>query len=401
MLLTVVVILTLFAGCNNKEEKIENYSYGLNDDGFYINLDKYPHELPDFKKLSFTCEEVLKWGVTYIQSSDQKTEVKTIDDYVYLYGNELLILLDLAGKESVEEKDIVSASLEFYVDDKKLDQYDSTYQYEASKDGDSIVSSFIGHKAKDEYEVKYTFPKDDKEYANKEATVKVKINSITMPDPIKSGVVEKNLDKIKEHVEGVTNVETFLHALKPKLAISTLELFVSDYISNNIKLDVPEEYVEYEVHRLKYRLQQIGYTYEEYLDSVSMTDQEARDYCAMLATENYLSMLVAKKYNLSVTNKMMKDYYGNNLAYVAEVQGEPYMKLNILRDLSLYEIADLVILTFDGEVVDRSEPEDDQEKEDSETNNPESEDNKNETTPTEPSGETTTPTMDTNSNMIN
>jgi hypothetical protein len=348
--LIIIMLVGLISGCKKEEETYDNYSYGLTAEGIYENIDQYPCDLPNFKSWSFTYDEVLTWGFEYLKSTGTD-DLKDVDDYVYLYGKELLASLGLTNKEIAEEGDIVSVDLQFYIDGKQLDDYTSTGNYKVTSDGDAIVSSFVGHKAKDEYEVEYTFPDDDQDHPSETANVKVVINSVVIADPIASGVVEANLEVIGKSFDNVTDTESFLAALRPRLAEETLELFIEDRLQSIEEITPPDEYIEFEVHRLKCRLQQLGYTYENYLVEANMTDKDARDYCALVARENYLAMLIFNDLNYQITEEELADYYGDNLEYIISVQGEPYVRLNMIREFVIYAIADLVTLEeADGEV---------------------------------------------------
>jgi hypothetical protein len=62
----ILVVIFALAGCSKKDKtNYDNYSYGLNELGFYEEFDSYDIELPDFSKFTFTCDEVIKWKVDY------------------------------------------------------------------------------------------------------------------------------------------------------------------------------------------------------------------------------------------------------------------------------------------------------------------------------------------------
>lgn len=344
MLMFIVLVTTAFVGCG-KKETYDNYSYGLNADGVYENLSSYPCSLPDFTQMNITCEEVLEWGLETVTNEDEN--IKTVDDYVYRYGQELLATLELTQKEIAEAGDILSISLKFYIDGKLLENYVTTGNYEASTDGDSIVKSLIGHKKGDVYEISYTFPEDTDEYASQTATVEITINSVMMGDPIKEGVVEANLEKINEHVKNVTDVESYLKNLRPILADVLLESYLENYLQTMKDITTPNEYIEYELYRLKARLAQIGYKYKDYLEEMKMTDEEVRVYCEMVAKENYISMLIYNTISYKVTEDDINSYFGENREYIESVQGLPYMKLTIIRGVSLMTLAERVTLLDD------------------------------------------------------
>jgi FKBP-type peptidyl-prolyl cis-trans isomerase (trigger factor) len=252
--------------------------------------------------------------------------------------------LGLASKETCDNGDTVKASLQFFVDGKELNDFTSTSTYVASSEGDSIVKSFVGKKLNEEYEVEYTFPENDADYPGKLANVKIKIVEITSPDPIKEGFVEKNIEGISKYLDNVTDAASFLKACEPKLAESTIEMYLKDYLTKIEGIEVPGEYADCEMYRLKARLNQLGYTYEKYLQEINMTDEEAKQYCKDVARENYIYLLICKKYDVSLTGEQVQEYYGSNYDTIKDIQGIPYMKLNMLRDAAIYKISTTVKL---------------------------------------------------------
>lgn len=352
VMIIVVAIVGIVAGGKSKNERYDDYSYGLDRNGLYIDLDNHICELPDFTTWDFTCDELLEWGANSAKEAGDEN-IHSVDDYVKKYANEQLAALGLADKEIVEEGDIVAATLNFYIDDKKLDDYTSTNNYKAAVEGDSIITSFIGHKTGDKYDVEYTFPEDDKEYPAKTAKVEILVESVVMDNPIDNEVVENNIDTIAKYFKDVVDADSFMEFLRPEIAKSIIMAFIEEKLQTLEGVEVPEEFVEYELYRLKSRLSQIGYTYKHYLDSMEMTDEEAREYCAMVAKENYITMLVMKKMDLSVTEEALTENYGESLEYMVEMQGKPYLKLDVMRDWVVTAVSNCV--SIDGERVYQEE----------------------------------------------
>lgn len=329
LFLVMIFTTSVFAGCSD-DKSYDNYSYGLTNEGIYENLDAHDISIPDYKSLSLTCDEVLEWGAEAIREGG-RDDIKTIDDYVYAYGEDFLFGLGVTKKDVADEGDVVSASLVFHIGDKHLTEFDSTDDYKTSSDGDSIVSSFIGHKVNDEYEVQYTFDKSDPDYANQTATVKVVIKGIVSSAPIKEGMVDSNLEAIAKYLDGVTDTQSFLVALRPAIAESILPDFVRYWVLDS-EWTVPDEFIDYEMYRLKARLQKIGYTYKEYLKAINITDEEARKSCESLAKENVFAMIVYEEMNLEITDDDLQKRYGDNVDYLIKAQGAPYLRLSIMRD---------------------------------------------------------------------
>jgi hypothetical protein len=388
-----IVIIVLLVGCacvgcsgDAKNTTYDNYSYGLTEKGMYENFEKHIKKLPDFKSLSFTCDEVLEWGVKNVENSGHVIE--TVDEYVYIYGEELLTMLELTNKTTSVEGDRVSIDFEFYINGVKLDDFSSSGTYEASQDGDEIVKSLIGRSIDEEYEVEYVFPEDDADYANETSTVKIKVTKITDGSPIKNGVVDANLDVIAQYLDGVTDNETYLAALRPILAETTLPTFIQNYIQNEVDIELPSEFVEYEDYRLRFRLQQIGYEYEDYLKAMEMTEEDLYAYYEQLVRENYVCMLYFHDRNLTITYADLASYYGDNFDYIKSVQGEPYMRLALMREMVVQHIADDIVLIGVDDIENKDRENDDNTQQESSASI--------ETTPTEI---TTEPTANNNVEM--
>ena len=348
MMIAMLFVMTACDQATTNSDTYDNYSVGLNDDGFYENMEQDENEIPDFNSMSFTVEQILDWGYNHSKEIGE-TDCENVNDYVYSYGEEFLGVLGLVSKETAENGDIVSITLNFYQDDKLMEGYSSTRNYSVDSDGDAIVSSLVGHKVGETYEIEYTFSEEDTEHASEQATVEITINSISIAKPIEAGIVEENIDEISKYLTNVTDVKSYLKALRPQLALATIDLFVENYLQNAEDFVVPEEYIEYEVYRLKFRLQQINYNYEDYLAAVQMTDEEVREYCTMVAKENYICMLICQQNGISVTDENIDEFYGSNREYITEVQGLPYMKLNVMRQFAIEEVASRIKL-MDGDV---------------------------------------------------
>ena len=323
----------LLTACAQNNEKYNNYSYGLNENGVYETFDVSKVTVPELDYFKATDDEILTWTIKEKDTEDSDV-FKSVDSYLYTYGQELLATLGVADKEVAEDKDIVSATMTFKYNDKVLENYGSKSSYKADKNGDAITKSFIGHKAKDEYDVKYTFPEDDPDYAGKEADVHIVIDSIIMADPLTDEVIKNNLDKINEILPDVVDKDSFLKAIKPKLAETIYPEYIA-YKLQNVDVAYEDTYVDAEMYRLKFRLAQMGYSYNKYLEDTKMTDEEVKAYCAMVAKENMICMKIADEQNIKITEDDVKEYHGENFEYLQESQGLPYLKLNLMRDKAI------------------------------------------------------------------
>lgn len=338
MCLSTIMLVGMLSACGGiSTEKYDNYSYGLDENGMYVDIDNYIQELPKFDSWEFTVDQVLEWGVQYMKDSGEE-DIRDVNDYIRRFGNEVLASMELANKDSVEVGDIVSATLTFYRNGDAVDGYTDTSKYEVSEDGDEIMTSFIGHKAGDKYETKYTFPENDSDFPGETLDVEVVIESVLMKSPLDHNVVENNLDAFAEILPDVKDTESFLEALRPYIVENVLSMFIESELQS-LDIDVPEQFVDYEMYRLKSRISQIGYTYKQYLEAMQMTDSEARGYCAIAAKENYVAMLVFKAFDQTINNDDLKNYYGEALEDVAKIQGEPYLKLDLMREMAIYYVS--------------------------------------------------------------
>ena len=351
ILLCLVLVLGTFVGCE-ENATYDDYSYGLDDNGVYMNMSNYSGDVVDFSTVTYDCKNILNWGFEYLNSSSEEPTYESVDDYVRQYAKEFLAALNLTYKDSVEDGDICSLNLTFSVDGEVLDDYSSTANYVADSNGDEIVSSLIGHSSGDQYSVEYIFAEDADEYAGKTANVDIVINYVTIGDPIAAGVVEANLDVISEYFDNVTDTDSFIYEIQPQMARSLLDMYVSEHIDDMSDFEVPEEYVDYEMYRMKARLQQLGYGYKEYLEISNSTEEEIRGYCESIAKENYFCMLIYDGVTYKITEDVAKSYFGDDYEYLVEVQGLPYVKLRIIRDYTLVHAASQITLTYNGEIVE-------------------------------------------------
>lgn len=348
--LCLVLAMTLaFVGCNkstSSSESHDDYSIGLDQHGFYENIDAHNKEI-SLKGLSLKTNDILIWGN---KQNNADAEVnQSLEEYLEAYAKEVLVNVGAADKETAESGDIVTLQLDFYLDGKQLNEFYGENTFQVKDDSDSIVQSVIGHKVNDEYETKYTFAETDADYPSKTADVKIKVKQIVYSNPLQDELIKKHLDKIQEVVEGVTDSKSLVTKLRPKLAKALLFDYLSDYIQNDESVKVPKEYVEYEVYRLKSRLEKVGYTYEDYLETSNTNDEDTYKQCEKFARENYTIMLYCKQNDIKTTTELIDEYFGESKETAVNIQGLAYMKLTVLRELALSQmITDVTLLDDEG-----------------------------------------------------
>ena len=155
------------------------------------------------------------------------------------------------------------------------------------------------------------------------------------------------MEDINKVVDNVTDVASLLKNIRPNVAKALLFDYISEYIQNDGSVEVPQEYVDYELYRLKARLQKVEYTYEDYLEASKVTHEDTLKECEKFARENFFIMLYAKQNNLEVKNDYIDMYYGDSKETGVNVQGLPYMKLTVLRELAIYKMMSEVTLLDD------------------------------------------------------
>lgn len=339
----------------SKKDKIAEYSVGLDENGYYLNLDKYNFDVPDFNDATVSIDDVIKFSMETLK--DNGYDIESEEEYLNAYIVSYLETLNVNNKEVVEDTDIVTISFSFYDSDGNLmqDYVQDNMTIGAKKEnGDPIEESVIGHKVGDKYEVEYKFEDNDTHNPGKTANVKIEVKAISYSDPIAAGLVEKNIEEIQKEFPNVTDAKSLREAIRPYVAQYNLTAYIETLLLS-VSIKVPDEYTDYEFQRFLNRINQLGYTYEQYLKESEMTDLEVKNTCSRAAAENVISMLIFKNEGIEITQEIMDEKYGTDeedYAYYVSMQGEPYMKLRIIRATALDIIASQVkLVDVDGNPV--------------------------------------------------
>ena len=362
-LLSLILVCSLCA-CKKETDPtqatvdIENlsavYSVGLTEDGFYTDFNSLAPEYTYDLKVN---ESKLKEYIINTVKDDFPNGEVTFDDYLELYANDLMYSMGIDTKETVELNDLVCVSLSF-VDSKG--QLMENYQTESAfyvvqEDADEIVSSFLGHSAGDTYETNYTFPAEDEYHPSETATVKVTVLEVYYENALRSGVVESHLSEIQEVFPEVTDRESFLTALYPCVLGYHLQTYITDLLITS-DIPVPEAWVGYEQNRLNTRLTILNMTREDYLNEMGVTEDEIFVLCEQIARENIVTMKMFDQFFDPLTQEDLANAYGaENLDYYMNAQGEPYLKLRLMRNMVLSELPKITPVVDDtGNTVDLS-----------------------------------------------
>lgn len=329
------------------------YSVGLREDGYYID---YESLAPEYTYDLEVQEQDLQDYITSMLQADQNNNSLTFDDYLDMFANNLLSSMGLDKKEIVEPTDIVNVSLQFVdKEGKEVPEYTNTSNYTANEKGDSIVSSFIGHKTGDQYSVEYTFPEDDEYNPSETMTVNIVINDIFYADPLNSGVVEEHLTELNEVLVGVEDIASFKTALCPYVLAYHLQDYIEEFIVKQ-DVEVPSEWTEYEHQRLLSRLRALDLTYEQYLESAKLTEEDIAQMCEENARANMIALTIYNQRLEPITDEDLAAFYGEeNLEYYTTLQGRPYLKLRVIRTLAFFELAKTTnIIDANGSPIDLS-----------------------------------------------
>lgn len=344
-LLILVVLVLIISGCDGNANISEvPYSVGLDSDGYYLNLDKYNLTAPSFEEFVFLEDDVVQYAYQ-MANINSSTKANSVDEFLKEYANSILSEDGYDLKTLVEESDIVEISMSFKSKDGVEDENyhtDGSY-YIASNDSDEIIASLIGHSTEDEYVVEYTFDENDEYHPGETMDVFIKILSVSYADPIGSGVVENNLESIQETYVHPTiqinNSDDFIKRVIPYLMFDNKMGYI-EYFLQTLDFEVPKPLVDYEISRLKTRLETIGYTYKQYKEDSNQTDEQITETCTQAARENLICMLLYRQKNESITESQLKDEYGEeNYSTHQKLQGEPYMKLRMMRNQIIEELS--------------------------------------------------------------
>ena len=341
LIVCLLCVFSLYAcgntNTNNEELLGDVYSVGLAEDGRYIDFDKL---VPEYNyDLTVTEEELVNYITEGIQA-EIGTDT-TFDDYLELYANDFLSTMGLDAKDTVELTDAVIVSLSFTdKNGEAMTEYTQQSQtYVVKADSDSLISSFLTHKAGDEYTVEYTFPEDDGYHPGETVDVDVIIEYIYYSDAINSGVVEAHLTELNEVLDNVTNATTLKAALRPYLLGYYLQYYIEEQVMAS-DVVVPSAWIEYEKARLGHRLTALNMTREQYMQEMNFTEADISVSCEQIARENMIAMLLYPQYFEPLTEEDLSLAYGaENIEYYIGMQGQPYLKLRLIRSMIFEELA--------------------------------------------------------------
>ncbi|MFA7743737.1 trigger factor [Salinicoccus roseus] len=243
------------------------------------------------KDLIFTAKVIVEPEVKLgeykgLEAEELDTEV-TEEDVQKEIDNMLEAHADMVVKEDgkVEEGDVVNLDFDGYVDGEQFEGGQAE-GYELEIGSGSFIPGFeeqvVGMGVEEEKDVNVTFPEEyhAEELAGKEATFKVKVNSIKSKEiPELDDELVKELDQDVETVDALKEkVEKDLKEAKENEADVTMKEQLIEQAAENAEIDVPEAMVKTETDRMlqefEQRLSQQGINMEMY-QQLSGQDEDA------------------------------------------------------------------------------------------------------------------------------
>lgn len=243
------------------------------------------------KDLIFTAKVIVEPEVKLgeykgLEAEELDTEV-TNEDVQKEIDNMLEAHADMVVKEDgkVEEGDVVNLDFDGYVDGEQFEGGQAE-GYELEIGSGSFIPGFedqvVGMGVEEEKDVNVTFPEEyhAEELAGKEATFKVKVNSMKSKEiPELDDELVKELDQDVETVDALKEkVEKDLKEAKENEADVTMKEQLIEQAAENAEIDVPEAMVKTETDRMlqefEQRLSQQGINMEMY-QQLSGQDEDA------------------------------------------------------------------------------------------------------------------------------
>ncbi|MCC4721597.1 trigger factor [Salinicoccus sp. RF5] len=243
------------------------------------------------KDLIFTAKVIVEPEVKLgeykgLEAEELDTEV-TEEDVQKEIDNMLEAHADMVVKEDgkVEEGDVVNLDFDGYIDGEQFEGGQAE-GYELEIGSGSFIPGFeeqvVGMGVEEEKDVNVTFPEEyhAEELAGKEATFKVKVNSMKSKEiPELDDELVKELDQDVETVDALKEkVEKDLKEAKENEADVTMKEQLIEQAAENAEIDVPEAMVKTETDRMlqefEQRLSQQGINMEMY-QQLSGQDEDA------------------------------------------------------------------------------------------------------------------------------
>ncbi|MFC3418303.1 trigger factor [Salinicoccus hispanicus] len=264
------------------------------------------------KDLIFTAKVIVEPEVKLgeykgLEAEELDTEV-TEEDVQKEIDSLLESHADMVVKEegSVEEGDLVNLDFDGYLGDEQFEGGQAE-GYELEIGSGNFIPGFeeqvVGMNIEEEKDIKVTFPEEyhAEELAGKEATFKVKINSIKSKEvPELDDDLVKELDQDVESVDALKEkLEKDLKESKENEADTTMKEQLIEQASDNAEIDVPDAMIKTETDRMlqefEQRLSQQGINMEMYQQLSGQDENALRDQMKDDAAKRVRTNLVLKQ----------------------------------------------------------------------------------------------------------
>ena len=350
VLVTLIALLTLIAGCGEKTEPAGNpvegsefsYSEGIDENGFWEGI------------TATECVELFE----YVGLSIPLNIHKVPDDSVQIEVDNLLASYPL--REEVKDRAVVDGDTVNidYVGSVDGVPFDNGSTNGAGTDVtigvtmyiDDFLEQLIGHSPGDTFDINVTFPEDYTEASlqGKDAVFDTTVNFIVGE---KEQVLNDDFVKTNLSAEyGWTTVDEMRDGIRAKLQASAIQQYVEQYMADEVTvISIPEQVMKYnEKAMLSMYEMYAGYSgvgLDEFISanteytSVDELLEASQGDLSRQAINNLAAQAIAEDAELSVTESDLGEYFLKYLGTTDYSTYEEQYGLPYLKQVALYQKA--------------------------------------------------------------
>lgn len=261
----------------------------------------------------------------------------------------------------VEEGDTAIINFKGYVDGKELDG-GSGENYPLEIGSHTFIPGFeeglVGLKVNDEKELNLTFPENyTEDLKNKDVKFEVKVNEIkarVLPELNEDFYLDLGYDDVKTKEELESKIEA---SIKTRKEAEIEDQYIEDCLSkasDNMKIDINEEIIDDEVHRMihqfEQQLQMQGLNIEQYYEFTGMNHQKLHEQMEPEAIKRikyrYLLEKVAEVENIEISDEEADKQaleMAENYGITKEELLKAYGSLDIVKyDMKMHKAIEIV-----------------------------------------------------------
>lgn len=328
---------------NPVEELGLDYTTGLADNGFYLNVKASDYvEMVEYNNILIPSD---------VHMISEETVQYNIDG----------ILADFAKMAEVMDRAVVDG------DTVNIDYVGSVdgVEFNGGSTGgngtevtigvtsyiDDFLAQLIGHTPGESFDIEVTFPEDysSEELSGKDAVFAITINSIseTISPDLTDEFVSENL---AENYNSTTVLE-FRTFIQSELKTNAVEGFVQNYlITNFVVSSVPEDVLNYQKKIMEnyYRVSAVQYnvTLEEFLtnyvgyETLEEVLEASVEQIDLTSQITLIIQAIAEDADISVTDDKLKNYFikytdSEDYSQFEKIYGISYLKNSILQNIVL------------------------------------------------------------------